>query len=285
MAWFKVDDGFYTSRKVLSIPRRHRLAAVGLWTMAGNWSARELTDGKVPTFVLDEIGATETLIRALVEARLWLDHRSTEPRPDDDHASTGIEFVNWSEYQPTRASVEAERAAARERQRKRRRNQRSGQYETEGSQESHTTVTPASRRDTTVSHGGSHTTPTRPDPTRINKDTSEASTEARPDVERICNHLADRIEANGSKRPRITRTWRDEARRLIDLDGRTEEQITRAIDWAQDHPFWRSNILSMPKLRAQYDTLRLQAERETVPQSDDAQYAHDLWDRLREQSA
>ena len=64
--------------------------------------------------------------------------------------------------------------------------------------------------------------------------TSEASTEARPDVERICNHLADRIEANGSKRPRITKTWRDEARRLIDLDGRTEEQITRAIDWAQD---------------------------------------------------
>ena len=69
MVWFKVDDGFYSSRKVLSIPRRHRLAAVGLWAMAGNWSARELTDGKVPTYVLDELGATETLIRALVEAR------------------------------------------------------------------------------------------------------------------------------------------------------------------------------------------------------------------------
>ena len=29
MAWFKVDDGFYTSHKVLSIPREDRLAAVG----------------------------------------------------------------------------------------------------------------------------------------------------------------------------------------------------------------------------------------------------------------
>ena len=40
MVWFKVDDGFYSSQKVLSMPRSCRLAAVGLWTMAGNWSGR-----------------------------------------------------------------------------------------------------------------------------------------------------------------------------------------------------------------------------------------------------
>lgn len=83
----------------------------------------------------------------------------------------------------------------------------------------------------------------------------------RLDVEQVCRHLADRIEANGSKRPTITKTWRDAARRLIDRDGRSVEQITRAIDWCQDDDFWRSNILSMPKLREKYDQLRLAAQR------------------------
>lgn len=85
---------------------------------------------------------------------------------------------------------------------------------------------------------------------------------ARPDVTRICEHLADQIEANGSKRPTITQRWLDEARRLLDRDGRTVDQVIRAIDWSQSNTFWRSNILSMPKLREKYDTMRLQAETE-----------------------
>lgn len=83
----------------------------------------------------------------------------------------------------------------------------------------------------------------------------------RADVERLCVHLADSIEANGSKRPTVTEAWRDAARLLLDKDGRTVEQVVRAIDWCQADEFWRSNILSMPKLRAKYDTLRLQATR------------------------
>lgn len=84
----------------------------------------------------------------------------------------------------------------------------------------------------------------------------------RPDVERVCAHLADRMVANDCKRPTISQEWRDEARRLIDLDGRTEDQIMRCIDWATAHHFWRKNILSMPTLRKQYDRLRLDAEAE-----------------------
>lgn len=89
-----------------------------------------------------------------------------------------------------------------------------------------------------------------------------SSAAARADVERICTHLADRIVANGSKRPTITKTgWLDPARLLIDLDDRTEEQVHKAIDWSQQDEFWRSNILSVKKLRAQYDQLRLAAQR------------------------
>lgn len=85
----------------------------------------------------------------------------------------------------------------------------------------------------------------------------------RDDVEQVCRHLADRIEGNGSKRPAIGKTWRDAARRLIDIDGRTVDQITKAIDWCQNDPFWRANVMSMPTLRAKYDQLRLAAQRGT----------------------
>lgn len=92
-------------------------------------------------------------------------------------------------------------------------------------------------------------------------DTDDSPTDpVREDVERLCAHLADRIEGNGSKRPAIGKRWRDAARLLIDKDGRTEEQVHTAIDWCQDDKFWRSNILSMPTLRDQYDRLRLQAK-------------------------
>ncbi len=85
----------------------------------------------------------------------------------------------------------------------------------------------------------------------------------RPDVEEVCRHLADRVEENGSKRPTVTAKWRDAARLLLDQDGRTVEQVLKAIDWCQDDEFWRANVLSLPKLRDKYDQLRLAAQRET----------------------
>jgi hypothetical protein len=83
----------------------------------------------------------------------------------------------------------------------------------------------------------------------------------RPEVDQLCQHLADRIEANGSKRPTITKRWRTAARLMIDNDHHTADQVRRAIDWCQTDEFWRTNILSMPKLRQQYDRLRLAAQR------------------------
>ncbi len=88
------------------------------------------------------------------------------------------------------------------------------------------------------------------------------SGDPRPDVEKICEHLADRIVDNGSKRPTITARWRTDARLLIDKDDVSVERIIRAIDWCQSDVFWRANILSMPKLRAKYDQIRLAAQRE-----------------------
>ena len=98
----------------------------------------------------------------------------------------------------------------------------------------------------------------------VHVQTLSAKTQASPlraDIGRLCAHLADRIETNGSKRPVVGKRWHDAARLMLERDGRSEEQIHRAIDWCQDDEFWRSNILSMPKLREKYDQLRLAANR------------------------
>lgn len=90
----------------------------------------------------------------------------------------------------------------------------------------------------------------------------------RSDVDDLCEHLADRIEANGAKRPPVTDRWRQACRLMLDTDHRTPDQVRAAIDWCQDDEFWRANILSMPKLREKYDQLSLQARRgQTQPRA------------------
>ena len=93
MAWFKVDDGFYSSRKVLSIPRDERLSCMGIWVIAGAWASKEMTNGRVPLSVLFEFGATESMIARLISSGLW-------------NSGDGIvEFHDWLEYQPAREEI------------------------------------------------------------------------------------------------------------------------------------------------------------------------------------
>ena len=113
MAWYKVDDRLPTSRKVLRIPRERRVAAIGVWTLAGAWSAHDLTDGFIPAYMIEEWGGCETDADALVEAGLW-------ERAEDD-GDAGFQFVNWGEYQPLKADVEAAREREREKKRRQRR--------------------------------------------------------------------------------------------------------------------------------------------------------------------
>ncbi|MFF0736829.1 hypothetical protein ACFYVK_35110 [Streptomyces chartreusis] len=102
---------------------------------------------------------------------------------------------------------------------------------------------------------------------------SEAATSdespPRPDVERVCEHLAAVIEKGGGKKQRISKTWRNDVRLLLDVDGVTPEQAITAIDWAHADDFWNAHILSPGKLRAKYETLRRQAltqQRKRAPQ-------------------
>ena len=117
------------------------------------------------------------------------------------------------------------------------------------------------------------------EPTDATPSTSLALvSEARPDIDRVCEHLAEQIEARGSKRPAVTARWRNEARLMLDRDKRTEEQVHACIRWLfqsdhRDARFWRTNIRSMPKLREEYDRLRELAETQpTAPTSRNSEF-------------
>jgi hypothetical protein len=104
MAWFKVDDGFYTSQKVMRIPRNIRPQAIGLWLLAGTWSADKMTDGVVPAHILDEFGCNTEIFDAMIKSGLWKLHEDVKPGDD-----VVIVFHDWCEYQPTREQMIAKR--------------------------------------------------------------------------------------------------------------------------------------------------------------------------------
>lgn len=87
MPWFKIDDGFYDNPKVKAIPRPVRMACLGLWVSAGTWSAKHLTDGRVPAFMVEEFGADDAQAAELVACGLWREV------PD------GWRFVHWRKSQ------------------------------------------------------------------------------------------------------------------------------------------------------------------------------------------
>lgn len=101
------------------------------------------------------------------------------------------------------------------------------------------------------------------------KKTTSSSTSAKPprqDVEALCTHFADLVEANTENRPTVTQRWRDAARLLLDNDlSRESDALALAIrlaDWTAKDEFWRANVLSIPKFREKFSQLRLKARQQ-----------------------
>ncbi|MBF4613768.1 hypothetical protein [Curtobacterium sp. VKM Ac-1376] len=79
------------------------------------------------------------------------------------------------------------------------------------------------------------------------------------DVIYLCDLLAELIRANGNKVGTVGVTWWSAGDRLMRLDGYTREQVEWVMRWSQTDEFWQGNILSMPKLREKFDTLKTRA--------------------------
>lgn len=149
MPWFKVDDGFANARQVLSIPRRHRCKAIGLWTLAGTWAAKELTDGFIPDYLIETLGATPNDAQQLVYSGLW------------SRVEHGYQVVGWDKYQFTKTQVMERRANEAERKQRAReaKRQRSDQHNVDN-------VRNVSHWDTMRSPHGVRAESALPDPTR-----------------------------------------------------------------------------------------------------------------------
>jgi hypothetical protein len=174
MTWFKGDDGWHKHRKRIRAGLDLTgLAAQGLWFAAGTWCADELTDGWVPSDVVDYlapgISAKERgkLVERLVRAGLWV--------PTEKDGESGWVFHDWLDRNPSRKQVESEREAAAKRQRDARERARDARRSAaKQSADSRSESQRESRRDmpvtAPVTHNGSHgvstSSPTRPDPTR-----------------------------------------------------------------------------------------------------------------------
>lgn len=101
MTWFKVDDKLHDHRKA----RAAGATAMGVWVLAGSWSADNLTDGFIPATILQRWGRHREANR-LVEVGLW--------HVDEQDGEKGWRFHEWHERQPSRAQKLAERAARAE---------------------------------------------------------------------------------------------------------------------------------------------------------------------------
>lgn len=80
-------------------------------------------------------------------------------------------------------------------------------------------------------------------------------------VQRLCSTMADLVAEGGDPKPTVSRRWLEECDRLIRIDGREPQLIEDVMRWAMADDFWSGNILSMPKLRKQFTTLRKQMGR------------------------
>lgn len=276
MVWFKVDDSFWSHPKTAGLSD----SATALWVRAGTWSAQHLTDGRVPQSALRLFRGHRRAVDALVDARLW------------EEAEGGYQFVNWDEWQPSRDSVEEKRRLTRERVANHRRrtagksgepvdNSASGTPEPvvspsgAGAQpvvspsraDSEPSRIPANTGNEAARNAVTTSAPTRPDPTNrdisneISLSSEVAAAPPRPEIARLLDLLDSEIRRNGGRVPSRTRKNTDAARLMLDRDGLTVDQVERAIRWSQADEFWRSNVLSMSKLREKYDQLRLAAQR------------------------
>jgi hypothetical protein len=100
--WFKVDDSLPLNPKIMECS----LEAIGLWTLAGAWSAQQLTDGSIPKHVLQVLRGSASIAGELVASGLW------------DEGPDAYQFHDWLGYQFSAEDVKTKRAQKAESGRK-----------------------------------------------------------------------------------------------------------------------------------------------------------------------
>lgn len=225
--FIKVHDSIEDHPKVIALSDAAFRAMITGW----GWCRRHKTDGWMTTQVFHK-RCTAKVRRELVEVGIVHDHGDK---------------VEWHDYLDHQQSAAEQDALSEKR---RRAGQAGGKARAKQVLEH-----PASNEETEKRREEKRETPS------VSSSEAAPSDPPRTDVEGLCRYFASRLTANGVKAT-ITEKWRTEARLLLDRDERDKDELRAVIDWATTDPFWRSNVLSIPKLRAKYDQLRLAMQRE-----------------------
>ena len=106
MTWVRLDDGFYTNKKVQCLS----MAARGLWATCASYCGHQLTDGVITARMVRQLGGTPVQIRALIESELWCE-------TSDDSGAKAYAFKDWLEFNPSREDELNRRAREREKKR------------------------------------------------------------------------------------------------------------------------------------------------------------------------
>jgi hypothetical protein len=254
MAWAKLDDGLHDHPKVDAMLEADELrgaAALGLWTAMLSYSSDQLTDGYITRRavlrVLPEHGLE--LAAVLVTHGLW------------KAVDGGWRISGYLDRNPSGDEVRKRRSAEAERKAAARANGRSARTSGGTAGDVRPDGPPDVRRESSEPSGDP--VPSRPVPSQVSADalTSRGEARERGDVVQLCRLLAELVRGNDPKAKVApdSERWRDAARLLVDRDGRTVDEIERVMRWALADEFWRANVLSMPKLRQQFDVLVLKA--------------------------
>lgn len=103
MTWFKVDDRFPESDKVIELMLRPEgLAALGVWTLCGAWAAGRGNGGRITEAVVKRFRGTKKHVAALVSVGLW------------DASDGDWQFHDWDDYNESAEAAEAVKVAERE---------------------------------------------------------------------------------------------------------------------------------------------------------------------------
>ncbi|HEX5772440.1 MAG TPA: hypothetical protein VFY11_15875 [Nocardioidaceae bacterium] len=191
-----MDDSFYDHPKVFDAPD----CAVALWTRAGSWSARNLTDGFVPAGMPARLCDTaDQAVQELLNRGLWR------------RAKGGYQFHDWGHYQPAAdavRSVREKRALA-------------GRMGGLASGKARSNM--ASKTEANASTVGSQVVepPTRPDP-KNNKPSSSTATPSTDDKDfiRFWEAYPRRVGKGQARKAWATATKKADPERIIEAAGR-----------------------------------------------------------------
>ena len=241
--FFKLHNGMPEHPKVIGLSDEAFRALVTLWC----WSHRNQTDGKVAPAVAVRVAGATAVAELLASGML----------EDVD----GVYYLHdYLEHQESKAEIEASRET------KRRSGAQGGMAAARKRLEQQLLQ---QEQQQLLQQNGSEVSADK------DEDKDEDQSSARADVRDLCDALSEALTHNGVKHT-IGKRWHTAARLILDSDGRPFDEVIDVIDFATAHDFWRAHILSMPKLRAKYDTLRLQMQRAPEMSRQGSFYAREL---------